>query len=152
MKTLCTLIATALLVTTANARIGETEKEIAARYGRVLQSSEERGEMPLRLYQSAGMQIGVVFLNGKSVAEFISRTDKKDLSGTAVQLLLTANADGTQWEEKMPFANGRGMWRIESKGITAIYGDAQLVISTDEFTKVSNEQIARKEKEKLKGF
>ncbi len=154
MKALSIIIAAGLLaLSSAQARIGETEAEIGQRYGKILRSDLEPGAMPLRLYRTSGMIIGVVFLNGRSVAELVSKINKSELSETEIRLLLSVNSGSdASWEEQMPLADRRGLWRIESKGLSAIYKDGQLVISNREFAETSKRQVEAKEKAKLSGF
>ena len=70
------LVGAGALITASSAlaRIGETEAQIVARYGQPLSipSKEIQGQ-PLKVFRSAGLTVGVAFIDGKSgIFEFYS--------------------------------------------------------------------------------
>jgi hypothetical protein len=145
----------AVLAFSANAlfaRIGETEQQIEARYG--------KGRFTLSIdyqlfYQSSGINIVVTFIDGVSQSEFFKNQDNSELSKNEIGLLLEVNAAGSKWIED-PNARLAGVqgWKLQSGGRHAAYSLAQrsLLIQTDIADKDFAEGQAEVAKEKLKGF
>ena len=87
-----------LLVATAQARIGETEAEIRARYGDpigILPSSVEASLT--NHYLSGGFSIAVTYVDGRSAREMLAKADKSKITDKEIRLLLDANAGGYSW-------------------------------------------------------
>jgi hypothetical protein len=99
LKTRSVAIALLMLVSSAFARIGETEQQIEARYGKTIRTLS-KGNQPLqKAYQSSGLDIAVTYIDGVSQSEFFSKQDKSELSKNEIALLLEANAAGSRWIE-----------------------------------------------------
>jgi hypothetical protein len=155
LKTRSVAIALLMLVSSAFARIGETEQQIEARYGKTIRTLS-KGNQPLqKAYQSSGLDIAVTYIDGVSQSEFFSKQDKSELSKNEIALLLEANAAGSRWIE-VPIARLAGLqgWKLEPGGRRAGYSESNrmLVIQTDLADKVFAERKAEAEEEKLKGF
>jgi hypothetical protein len=146
-------IAAALLLATSNAfaRIGETENEIEARYGKPIVADTEdfRGHR-LILFRTNGMEIGVAFRDGKSAMEIYSNQDKSHISANEIQLLLGANAAGGKWtkSEYVP------MWNLSSEDRVALLtaDGRKFSVCLKDYVEVSKAAGEKDEKEKLKGF
>jgi hypothetical protein len=96
------LIATALALfatLTANARIGETQQEIATRYGEGRKSGDRLKAPGAETwkYSAGGFSIEVVYVNGKSVWELFERKDKVITDDDIKDLLKVNGAPGTNW-------------------------------------------------------
>jgi len=147
MKLFTLALGIVIAVSSCFARIGETKAEIEARYGKALSSSSGPGT-PIFLYRKSGMQIGVVFIKGKSAAEFYSRIDKHGLSENEIKLLLDANSFNGQWVK----SEGPSTWKLEPSGYLATRTSESLVIHTPEFVEMSKEEREKAEAAKLKNF
>ena len=148
-------IAFFLLVSPAFARIGETEQQIEARYGKSI-GTLSSGNQPLKkAYQSSGMNIIVMYIDGVSQSEVFTKKDESEFSKNEIAILLDANAAGSKWIED-PKARLVGMhgWNLEAGGRTAGYSESArgLLIQTEVADKVSAQREGEAEKEKLKGF
>jgi hypothetical protein len=89
-----TLIALALAacLTTSYGRIGETEAEITKRYETIVNLGVHgMGGQEVLIYRVSGMDVGVVFVDGKSAAEFYSKIDKTEISKEEINVILKAN-------------------------------------------------------------
>jgi hypothetical protein len=137
----------------AFARIGDTEQQIEARYGKTI-GTLSRGNSPLqKVYRSSGLEIVVTYVDGVSQIELFVKEDKSGLSENEIGVLLEANAASSKWIED-PSARLAGMqgWKLESGGRMAGYAHSALMISTDLADKVTDQRKAEAEKEKLKRF
>jgi hypothetical protein len=115
LKTRSIAITLLMLVSPAFARIGETEQQIEARYGRSSRTLSKGNEPLQKLYRSSGLNIGVTYIDGVSQCEIFSKQDDSELSKNEIALLLEANAAGTKWIEH-PTARLAGLqaWKLES--------------------------------------
>ena len=156
LKTPFIAIAFFLLVSPAFARIGETEQQIEARYGKSTLTVSTGNEPLQKVYQSSGLNITVTYLDGVSQREIFTKQDGSELSKNEIAILLEANAAGSKWIEDPTATALAGMqgWKLESGGRTAAFSrdNTRLVITTDLVQKVFNQRKAEDEKEKLKGF
>jgi hypothetical protein len=155
LKTRPVAIALLMLVSAAFARIGETEQQIEARYGKTVRTLSKGNEPLQKDYRSSGLNIAVTYIDGVSQCELFRKQDESQLSKNEIALLLEANAAGSRWIDD-PIARHAGVqgWNLESGGRMATYFEFSrvLVIQTDLANKVSAERKAEAEKEKLKGF
>nr|MDQ6940169.1 hypothetical protein [Verrucomicrobiota bacterium] len=153
MKTACTIIASALLcLTSAFARIGETEKEIEARYGKWIPPITASSGIPMKMYRAHGMLVGVSFIDGRAEAEFYQKGDHGAFSEHEIQLLLDANGNGTKWEKANRVDLSHDNWT--RPGALASYSkfSPALMVLSARYNEVAKESREREEKEKLKGF
>jgi hypothetical protein len=83
----------------ALACIGETEAQIAGRYGSP--TAVKDGYAPnhkLQLYEFSGYTILVHFIGGKSQSEAFQKARREEMSPTEIATLLKANAISGEWE------------------------------------------------------
>ncbi|HEY1581779.1 MAG TPA: hypothetical protein VGF73_01625 [Chthoniobacterales bacterium] len=85
------------LLGSAEAGIGDTEKQIQARYGDALTSLQSRtsGASLTKCYSAHGLLIAVTFLHGRSVREMITKTDSSEISAKEINNLLQSKAGGS---------------------------------------------------------
>jgi hypothetical protein len=94
------IVAAALgLALPAHARLGDTEQQLTARYGKgsVPWKESESSPYATQLFYKNGISIKVVLLNGVSVCE--SYNSSGALTAKAVEELLTLNEQGHPWKE-----------------------------------------------------
>ena len=100
MKTLCTLIAMALLTSSAFARLDETEEQCTARYGKVLKreayhNGNAQGDRCS--YEAGNFLITVYFLKDRAAVLMISKRGNALFSLDEINLLLGANSGNSTW-------------------------------------------------------
>lgn len=157
MKIPCIPAAIALLgVFNAQARVGETEAEIVARYGSFVPPIMSSSGVPMKMYPTkAGLLVGVMYLDGRSAAELYQNADHAELTDTAIELLLEANRAGQTWKKVDVGQIGYLNW-IRDDGTLASYKKfterpALMVMSTH-FRDTARKNRDAEEAAKLKGF
>lgn len=116
MKTSLVIITSvSLLATSVHARVGETVKQVEARYGKPQRVLHERGSFRELGYGYRGFMVGVSYVGGVSRSEGFARPDTPQLSESDVQQLLALSlAPGTSWK-LAPDQNGDRLW-VRSDG------------------------------------
>ena len=142
------LTATLLLsLAHAQARIGETEAEITARYGNGKRDEGYRGASIIPVasvmrYEKDGITIQVAFAGETSVAEAYWKTNGMGLSGTELGALLIANQGRASWSSTTTLGS-----RVEYTR------DDQLETATyDHNTQVLDLRAVKKSEKPLSGF
>jgi hypothetical protein len=69
MKTYFVAISLLILVSHAFARIGETEQQIEARYGKSIRTLESGNQPLTKAYRSSDLSIAVTYIDGVSQSE-----------------------------------------------------------------------------------
>jgi hypothetical protein len=147
------LSALALLVATQSviARVGETETQIEARYGKkVFDLPTEFGTA--RGYAHAGMAIAVTFLDGRSVEEIYHKDSDAVFSENEIAVFAKFNGgDRFVWNQEESDNPDRIVWR-RSAGLVMVYSRSKraLCICTEEFWKETGRHFNGKEATKLK--
>jgi hypothetical protein len=120
MKTLLAIITSlALLATSAHARIGETVKELEARYGKPQKVFIDRADLRKVGYGYRGFMIIVYFSGGISKRESFGRPDVPKLPRETVNELLALCArPGTGWQP-LSAEHGDSSWLSSDKKIIA---------------------------------
>jgi len=114
MKALMTL-GVLFCVSSAFARIGETDAQIEARYGSPLASGQGyTSTHVIRSYQYHDYSIQVDFLDGKSASELFHTTGGRSFSEAEAQTILAANAvlDAWQKEEENSAYSSILAWKV----------------------------------------
>jgi hypothetical protein len=138
----------------AQARIGETEPQIDASYGKpVAQVPSQANDLGLtKLYHSGSYMVFVTFLEGQSVREMFAKRDRSDLSQDELQALLNANSGGHPWEsESHPVRRegappGAQEWRsLDQRSRVGFYNPntSSLFIATQDFIDRLNVKAGR---------
>lgn len=159
MKSLiCLLIATLLLASTAQARLGENRTQLIARYGQ----PEDLKSLPAGrlMFVKADLIITCVMsddLTKRCVGiHYTPLEDLTHLSDTQIEVLLAANAEGPgyEWESAPNSDLTTRVWQTKGEELVAWYDglDALLVVMTQEELKRQSEESKQKERDKLKGL
>ena len=116
MKTsLAVITFLAILSATAHAGVGETLKQVEARYGKPERVLHEHGSFRKLGYRYRGLMVIEGYLAGVSKSEFFDRPDNRRLSDADVQQLLALSlAPGTTWK-RLPDLGEDQTW-IRSDG------------------------------------
>ena len=147
-KIFAILAGTVFLHAGAQAGIGETEKQVRARYGDPITALPARTAGITNCYSSKGLLIAITFLHGRSVREMITKTDRTKISDAELQKLLMANAtdrssDSPALTGPMTVTPGVQEWRsADRKSRVAIYDSHSraLFITTQKFIDLTNAQ------------
>lgn len=133
---------------TAQARIGETEAQIQARYGAPLTAlqSHSGGAGRTNCYSASGFLVAVTFLNGRSVREVITKADSSEISDVEIQKFLKNSVTGLAADAQgltgpRTVTAGVQEWRsLDQRSRVAIYDShtRALFITTQKFIDLTN--------------
>lgn len=144
--------ALALQLQPAHARIGENEAQITKRYGKALQVIHT-GAITSRKYEFKGFTIMVSFDDkGVSRCETYRKIDSSAMRDGEIDVLLAANAGGSQWSKP------------RNSGVDKVYGtdddkfaayktfQKSLTITTLPFLEVVDSTVSHQDQAALRGF
>lgn len=124
------LLALLLLAGTASnasARIGETEKQCIARYGKPVKFLDKG-----TLFIKGQMKIFVTFSKGKAESIWLQKTDPDrptlamPISKEEIDTFLIANSQGHQWRYNTSLPDGDEVWITKDSELGALYSHATL--------------------------
>ena len=117
---LCAVVLLAAVITTASARIGETEAQISARYGASVGDIPTETFGKVRGFMQSGYLVGVAFVNGVSDMEMFSKTDQSEMTAGEIENFLKANGAG-EWKAEETGKPDWKRWRREDDALVALY-------------------------------
>jgi len=100
-----TIIAAAIvlgLITDAFARIGQTEEQVSALFGKPIDAGKpDKDGVTTNMYKNPSGEYHalVQFLKGRSIAEAYSRVDGAELSEKEMSIFLQGNSGGKEWKK-----------------------------------------------------
>ena len=116
---LITITILALLATSAHARVGETVKQVEARYGKPQKVFIDRPDLRKVGYGFRGFMIIVYFSGGVSKRESFGRPDVPKLPRETVNKILALSArEGTSWQP-VSAEHGDQYWVSSDKKVIA---------------------------------
>jgi hypothetical protein len=120
-----------LLARSAQARVGETVKQVEARYGKPQRVLHEHGSFRELGYGYRGFMVGVSYVGGIVKSEGFARPDTPRLSEADVQQLLALSlAPGTSWK-LVSDQKGDRLW-VRSDGKVVALLNAQKFLQVQE--------------------
>jgi len=124
MKTsLAVITFLAILSATAHAGVGETVKQVEARYGKPERVLKEHGNFRALGYRYRGFLVIEGYVGGVSKSEFFDRPDHRSLSDADVQQLLAlSSAPGTTWK-RLPDLGGDQTWIRSDRKVVALLNE-----------------------------
>ena len=152
MTRLCTIITAALLASSAFARIGETEQQIEARYGKSKATSRSNGVVS-RAYSYRGFSVMASFENGVCRGERYQKTPVPlPLLDADIGALLGVNAGGGKWHQ-VPDSSADRLVLIIYRGANgrlAMHNSVEntLLITSEDFVA----RMSSRHAQELKGF
>ena len=151
-------ITAAIFAQNAGARIGETEKEIEARYGKhtgIGDQKELKDELgnPFRSYLFHGFEIYVTFENGNSVLEHFGKPYRGGRV-TYAESLAILNVYGDIWEldKKNNYDSPEWHWHDKDHNLQAFLDGSGLGIVTTMYYAKEITKTSELEKKRLQGF
>ena len=135
MKTsLAVITFLAILSATAHAGVGETVKQVEARYGKPERVLHEHGSFRELGYRYRGLMVIVGYVAGVSKSEFFDRPDNRRLSDADVQQLLAPSlAPGRTWK-RLPDQGGDQLWiRSDGKVVALLHAHELLRVQEKDF-------------------
>lgn len=152
-----TLIIAALIVvaclTTVNARVGETEQQIDARYGKPVNDTAHTIVGRAKQYALNGYKIMVVFIDGISQAETIKKLSGAPFSSDEVKVLVANNGAGLRWIEMNSDGTRQEWWRDDQKvRVVHLRRDNVLEFSSPNYDRSVASAKRASAAEKLKNF
>ena len=143
-----------LICSPALARIGETKKEIADRYGEPLSSNPDP-VLPARAYKYQGFSIYVTFENGRSSSEMYEKAGRMTME--EVDGLLAANAGPFKWRKNADHDSANTFFAfhtVEKPGRVATFEPLknQLMIADSGFFDRLHARQSAADRKKMKGF
>ncbi|MBI4026402.1 MAG: hypothetical protein HY360_15560 [Verrucomicrobia bacterium] len=113
------------------ARLGETEEQIAIRYGKPVKTlASTKPVTAARFYRKSGYLILVRFMDGKSCYESFKKEPKNDFSAVEIDTLLKANAGTSSWKMRSPDPVNPSWERMDGDAL-ARYGTAEKRLSIE---------------------
>jgi hypothetical protein len=109
------------------ARIGETEQQCAARYGKPVKFLEKG-----TLFIKGQMKIFVTFSGGKAESIWLQKTDPVrptlalPISKEEIDTFLIANSQGHQWHYSSALPDGDEVWITKDSELGALYSQSTL--------------------------
>lgn len=144
-----TLMAAAVLFvifsSPAHAVIGETESQIAKRYGKTIGDIPTEAFGPCRGFMLPGYVVGVALMNGVSSMEMFSKNDQSEMTPKEIETLFKANGPGEWKSEPMSQPNWK-RWRRDDGALVGLY-DAKrhfLYINSKAFYDAQGAKIEKK--------
>ena len=120
-----------VLAISAHARVGETVKQVEARYGKPQRVLHKHGSFRELGYGYRGFMVGVSYVDGICKSEGFARPDVPQLSQADVQQLLALSAaPGTSWN-LVSDKNGDRVW-LRSDGKVVAVLNAQKFLQVQE--------------------
>jgi hypothetical protein len=121
------LLFLALSASSGLARIGDTEKQCAARYGKPVKFLEKG-----TLFIKGQMKIYVTFSGGKAESIWLQKTDPErptlalPISKEEIDTFLADNSQGHQWRDSNALPDGDEVWITKDSELGALYSQATL--------------------------
>ena len=97
MKRILILIIVLITANQLYARLGETEEQIEARYGKPFKVSKVSNDLTEKIFKSKGFWVMVSFTKGISHGEYYRKLDKTELAFNEIAIFLKANSNGQEW-------------------------------------------------------
>lgn len=127
LRTATPLLLSFALAAPCFARIGETEKQCIARYGKPVKRLEKG-----IIFSKDQMKIYVTFADGKADCIWLQKTDK-DQPGRALPIsqeeidgFLKANGEGYTWKYTSLLPDGDVVWITKGSELGALYSQSTL--------------------------
>ena|SRR5579862_9903915 len=151
------IIAALAAFSTARARVGETEAQIEARYGKPTLDGLKIEGLPAKRYRLGGMDIEVGYIDGKSVVEqysLLSARMSTPNTADPTDTILAANGAGKKWAvtDRSMLAQEPIGWKLEDGSIFARNDGNEMTVWSKDFADWKAAREKETENERLKGL
>jgi len=148
MKWIVSLLAFACIASNAFGVLGETEDDLARRYGKQTKTgSSSLPGVTIRGYTYGSYTVIVGMLNGRAAYEMYSKKDGTKITPNDVAVLMNANASGHTWAVDTGVTGGTGKWVLDDGTAFAEFdknSSMQLTVMTKEASDLSVKKPAGK--------
>jgi len=132
MKAFLLMTCLVVLATSGYARVGETVKQVEARYGKPQKLYFDRPDLRKALYGFRGFMVMVYFAGGISKRESFGRPDLPKLKPETVNEILALSApNGTSWQPILKEHNDYYWVSSDKKAIAQLAAPGNLVLTQD---------------------
>lgn len=148
MKWIVPLFVFACIASNALGVLGETEEDLAKRYGKQTKTgSSSLPGVSIRGYTYGSYTVIVGMLNGRAAYEMYAKKDGTKISPNDVAALMNANAGGHTWAVDTGVTGGAGKWVLDDGTAFAEFDKSssmQLTVMTKEASDLSVKKPAGK--------
>ena len=139
--------------TIVSARIGETEAEISARYGKSIGDIPTQTFGAVRGYMMPGFLVGVKLVDGVSQMEMISKNDQSEMSPEAIETFLKSHGADVSWTLDNWDRPGWKRWHTQDGLLISVYDTTRhfLYIQSKKFYEDQGKKIEKEQAQKPKG-
>jgi hypothetical protein len=126
-RVLSVLLVLAVSAPCGFARIGETQKQCIARYGKPVKFMEKGV-----LFMKENLKIFVTFSGGKAESIWLQKTDPEHptlavpITKAEIDSFLIANGQGHQWQYNRALPDGDEVWITKDTELGALYSQSTL--------------------------
>ena len=147
-KLLVASIFFAALSSIALARIGETEAQLTARYGKSIGDIPTQAFGTVRGYLSQRYVVGVAFVNGVSDMEMFSKADQSELSAQELEGFMKFHGARVKWDPFVANQPGWKRWHRGDGALVALYDVNRhfLYICSQKFFDAQGKKLEQKER------
>lgn len=148
MKTLIVAALFFVIVSSpVHALVGETESQLAKRYGNSIGDIPTEAFGPCRGFMLPGYVVGIAIVNGVSSMEMFSKNDKSEMTAKEIETLFKANGPGEWKSESMSQPNWK-RWRRDDGALVGLYDGKRhfLYISSKAFYDAQGAKIEQKQR------
>ena len=116
------------------ANLGETIKQVVARYGNPLGYAEASAKSPFGniLFKENGYQLVLFVLNDREVGARMSKMDKSAFSDAEIQFIMTNDSNGSAWSPVASTDPSCLQWTRADKATVLYDKDKHLLIFTSD--------------------
>lgn len=148
MKWIVPLFVFACITANAFGVLGETEDDLAKRYGKQTKTgSSSLPGVSIRGYTYGSYTVIVGVLNGRAAYEMYAKRDGTKITPNDVAALMNANANGHMWAVDTGGTGGAGKWVLDDGSAFAEFDKSssmQLTVMTKEASDLSVKKPAGK--------
>jgi hypothetical protein len=140
---LCAAVVFGVFIMSASARIGETEAQIAARYGESIGDIPTEAFGKVRGFMQPGYLVGVAFVDGLSDMEMFSKNDQSEMSASEIENFCKAQGAGV-WKAEQTGKPDWKRWRRADGALVALYDATRhfLYINSKKFFDAKRAKLA----------
>jgi hypothetical protein len=116
------------------ANLGETIKQVVARYGNPVGYAEASAKSPFGnvVFKEGSYNLVLFILDGREVGARMSKTDKGPITDAEIQFIMSGDSDGTKWTPVTSVDPACSQWTRSDKATVLYDRDKHLLIFTSD--------------------